>query len=205
MCCYVLQTATVSLCTLYLQFPTSTSLPATWPNSILWNLVITKSNSSCNVLLLGYNDDVITGKHGSFLALDYVGKKIHNYWINLVLCSRQNVITLSYLSMTTINTGFVNLLGNELSEQKVDNTGCPYDSSGLWGTFLLCCGFKSVTFVIHSFQNLLIISSICSLTVYKPCNNYLGCLFCVIFLYSHHIKWENEINILKKWSGSWDE
>ena len=79
------------------------------------------------------------------------------------------------------HTGFVNLLENELSEQKVDNTGCPYDSSGLWGMFLLCC--VSLLLSIRSTTSL-VISVICSLTVYKACHNYQWSLTCVMFLYA---------------------
>lgn len=80
-----------------------------------------------------------------FKALDYVDhmrcSSINNH---------NNIIIFEQIT----NIGFVHLLGKELPEQKVDNTGCPYDSSRLREMFLPCRRFKSVTFAIHTLQNL---------------------------------------------------
>lgn len=86
-----------------------------------------------------------------------------------------------------IHTGLIKLLGNEPSEQKVDNTGCPHDSSELWGMFLLCCVSllpcsRSKTFLVISLK--------CSVTAHKACNNYLWSRCCPMFLSSQQIKWE---------------
>lgn len=103
-------------------------------------------NCSCNVLLFGYSDDILNLTQDC--VLDYVGKSFFFLQLlNKLLQPKCNVIIFEH---NYDKHRICSLLGNELSEQKVDITGCPYDSSGLWGMFLVCC----VTFTIYWFQNL---------------------------------------------------